>query len=174
MGCLIPTTTWSIFWISSPQNVSLPTYLQGSPRHYNYSGNPKPQTIWMGFLDQTPSPFLIFSLPSQSTQKLSGSFYDMSIEPFPSYPKCHSTWSLKWGKRDCREIIHASNGEGETFYPAIYLRSCRKSCIHDLGWSLLAGATGKVKQCMRHRRQACRTKCSYDTSTSANIHPFLL
>ena len=52
---------------------------------------PKPQPTWMRFLYQTLSLFFIFPLPSQSTQKMSGCFYDTSIEPFPSCPKCHST-----------------------------------------------------------------------------------
>lgn len=76
MGCHVPKTTWPISQISSPQNASLLTHMLGSPKYDNNSENPKSQPAWMGFLDQILNPFLIFSLPSQSThtQKCLGLF----------------------------------------------------------------------------------------------------
>lgn len=49
-----------------------------------------------------------------------------------------------------------------------------RAAFRSLGGPTLAEARGRVKQCMRQRRQAYRTKCNYDTNTTANIHPFLL
>lgn len=131
-GCHVPKMTSGI---SRSQNASLSTYFQGSPRHDNNSGNPKPQPTWMKFLGQTLNPFLIFSLPSQSTQKnvwVSLWYKYRAISKLPKMAFHMVTWVRQ---RDGREIIHASNSKLKTFYPSIWaLLKVPQRELHSGAW----------------------------------------